>query len=142
MDTGSSCSLNEKNVESMGVVAPPAVPKRKYKKRLPSAPMEMKTRGVKLPRYSHNMKQVNSTPVMAVKRSAKTNQVVTLGDDRLQLESNPLKWTVEEVVGFLGKTDCADLKGIFKEQVSKLLSNFYNIHKWQFMSEIFSFAGD
>jgi hypothetical protein len=32
-------------------------PRRKNKKRLPSAPMEMKTRGVKLPLYSHNMKR-------------------------------------------------------------------------------------
>ncbi len=40
--------------------------------------------------------------------------------DRLHLESNPLNWTVEEVVQFILKTDCATLANIFSEQASKL----------------------
>ncbi|XP_022104927.1 scm-like with four MBT domains protein 1 [Acanthaster planci] len=37
-------------------------------------------------------------------------------DDRLQLASNPLKWTTSEVVKFINKTDCAPLARIFEEQ--------------------------
>lgn len=61
METGSSCSLTEKPAD-VASIDREFVPKRKYKRRLPTAPMEMKTRGVKLPRYSHNMKQ-NKAPV-------------------------------------------------------------------------------
>ncbi|XP_038054389.1 scm-like with four MBT domains protein 1 [Patiria miniata] len=37
-------------------------------------------------------------------------------DDRLHLTSNPLKWTISEVVKFIKKTDCATLARIFEEQ--------------------------
>lgn len=38
--------------------------------------------------------------------------------DTLHLTSNPLKWSVNEVVKFLKTTECANLARICKEQVS------------------------
>ncbi|ELU04767.1 hypothetical protein CAPTEDRAFT_148410 [Capitella teleta] len=104
METGSSCSLTEKPAD-VASIDREFVPKRKYKRRLPTAPMEMKTRGVKLPRYSHNMKQ-NKAPLPASSHD----------HDLLQLNSNPLYWTTEEVVEFLENTDCSDLTSIFQDQ--------------------------
>ena len=37
----------------------------------------------------------------------------------LRLDSNPLHWSVDKVVRFIKKTDCAPLAKIFKEQVRK-----------------------
>lgn len=38
-------------------------------------------------------------------------------EERLVLESNPLEWTVTDVVRFIKLTDCAPLAKIFQEQV-------------------------
>lgn len=38
-------------------------------------------------------------------------------EERLILESNPLEWTVTDVVRFIKLTDCAPLAKIFQEQV-------------------------
>lgn len=38
-------------------------------------------------------------------------------EERLVLESNPLEWTVTDVVRFIRLTDCAHLARIFQEQV-------------------------
>lgn len=44
--------------------------------------------------------------------------------DTLHLTSNPLKWSVNEVVKFLKTTDCANLARICKEQVSFSMSEY------------------
>lgn len=41
-------------------------------------------------------------------------------EERLILESNPLEWTVTDVVRFIKLTDCAPLAKIFQEQVQWL----------------------
>lgn len=41
--------------------------------------------------------------------------------ERLVLESNPLEWTVTDVVRFIKLTDCAPLAKIFQEQVGCFL---------------------
>lgn len=41
-------------------------------------------------------------------------------EERLVLESNPLEWTVTDVVRFIKLTDCAPLAKIFQEQVQWL----------------------
>lgn len=38
-------------------------------------------------------------------------------EERLVLESNPLEWSVTDVVRFIKLTDCAPLAKIFQEQV-------------------------
>lgn len=38
-------------------------------------------------------------------------------DERLHLDSNPLKWSVADVVRFIRSTDCAPLARIFLDQV-------------------------
>lgn len=38
--------------------------------------------------------------------------------EKLQLDSNPLDWSVADVVRFLKSTDCAPLARIFLDQVS------------------------
>lgn len=38
--------------------------------------------------------------------------------EKLQLDSNPLEWSVADVVRFLKSTDCAPLARIFLDQVS------------------------
>jgi hypothetical protein len=37
--------------------------------------------------------------------------------ERLHLDSNPLKWSVADVVRFIRSTDCAPLARIFLDQV-------------------------
>lgn len=39
-------------------------------------------------------------------------------DERLHLDSNPLKWSVADVVRFIRSTDCAPLARIFLDQVT------------------------
>lgn len=43
-------------------------------------------------------------------------------EERLILESNPLEWSVTDVVRFIKLTDCAPLARIFQEQVLQVLS--------------------
>lgn len=43
-------------------------------------------------------------------------------EEKLVLDSNPLEWTVTDVVRFIKLTDCAPLAKIFQEQVEVLLS--------------------
>lgn len=38
--------------------------------------------------------------------------------ERLHLDSNPLKWSVADVVRFIRSTDCAPLARIFLDQVT------------------------
>lgn len=47
-------------------------------------------------------------------------------EDLLVLDTNPLLWSVQEVVDFLLTTDCANLVRIFKEQV-----NFWCFHLFE-----------
>lgn len=43
-------------------------------------------------------------------------------EEKLILDSNPLEWTVTDVVRFIKLTDCAPLAKIFQEQVKVILS--------------------
>lgn len=45
-------------------------------------------------------------------------------EERLILESNPLEWTVTDVVRFIKLTDCAPLAKIFQEQVRRFCGIF------------------
>ncbi|XP_026539750.1 scm-like with four MBT domains protein 2 [Notechis scutatus] len=49
-------------------------------------------------------------------KSERTRQIKEAAEDKLILESNPLEWTVLDVVQFLRLTDCAPLAKIFQEQ--------------------------
>lgn len=46
-------------------------------------------------------------------------------ENSLKLESNPLHWSVDRVVKFIKKTDCASLAKVFKDQVRKRFDNTY-----------------
>lgn len=50
--------------------------------------------------------------------------------DTLHLTSNPLKWSVNEVVKFLKTTDCANLARICKEQVSFSMSAYQLMYSY------------
>ncbi|XP_039225480.1 scm-like with four MBT domains protein 2 isoform X2 [Crotalus tigris] len=49
-------------------------------------------------------------------QSERTRQIKQAAEEMLILESNPLEWTVTDVVQFLRLTDCASLAKIFQEQ--------------------------
>ena len=141
-------------------VAAKKLHKRKYdRKVLP--PSEIKTRGVKLPSYSHNIydrrkklkseadttsllddlnNQLNSNlknnsiPASKVRSPSPrntenqdtkdfdliygNNSVCTFkGEVKLKLESNPLYWSVQDVVDYIKETDSWQFARILKEQV-------------------------
>lgn len=48
------------------------------------------------------------------------SQVENEEEEKLVLNSNPLQWTVADVVQFIRSTDCAPLAKIFQEQVQGL----------------------
>ncbi|XP_035233105.1 scm-like with four MBT domains protein 1 isoform X2 [Stegodyphus dumicola] len=55
--------------------------------------------------------------------SAKVNdlfKVTTVIKEISHLESNPLDWSVEEVVKYLQKTDCAPLAPLLKDQEQQI----------------------
>lgn len=47
--------------------------------------------------------------------------------EKLQLDSNPLDWSVADVVRFLKSTDCAPLARIFLDQVSFLSAKMLHL---------------
>ncbi|XP_061195549.1 scm-like with four MBT domains protein 1 [Saccostrea echinata] len=108
--------------------------KRKYTHHIPP-PSDIKTRGAKLPKYSFerkthkkilipsSMMSEGSSRLAAKHHSSVTHKAVHTTSpekktipDRLHLTTNPLKWSVNEVVKFLKTTDCANLARICKEQ--------------------------
>ncbi|XP_069085370.1 scm-like with four MBT domains protein 2 isoform X2 [Pleurodeles waltl] len=50
------------------------------------------------------------------KQNSSKSELKTEEEERLVLESNPLEWTVADVVRFIKATDCAPLAKIFQEQ--------------------------
>lgn len=49
-------------------------------------------------------------------------------EGKLVLDSNPLQWTVADVVRFIRSTDCAPLAKIFQEQVCALTPQVQRNH--------------
>ncbi|XP_035233104.1 scm-like with four MBT domains protein 1 isoform X1 [Stegodyphus dumicola] len=69
--------------------------------------------------------------------SAKVNdlfKVTTVIKEISHLESNPLDWSVEEVVKYLQKTDCAPLAPLLKDQEidgqALLMLNIANVQEY------------
>lgn len=105
--------------------------KRKYTHHLPP-PSEIKTRGAKMPKYSFERrthKKILLTPGSSPKslshgkvQNSKHYHASTqikekkAPKDIMRLESNPLNWSVSEVVKFIKTTDCAHLGRLFKDQ--------------------------
>ncbi|KAL5013685.1 hypothetical protein ScPMuIL_007955 [Solemya velum] len=101
--------------------------KRKYTHKIPP-PSDIKTRGAKLPKYSFERKthkKIMHSPMAAhSKKTKKMPMSVPTSssgyeikpEDILKLDSNPLKWSVSEVIKFIRNTDCAHLARIFKDQ--------------------------
>lgn len=53
-------------------------------------------------------------------------------EERLVLESNPLEWSVTDVVRFIKLTDCAPLAKIFQEQVrASVLGLLCQLASWE-----------
>lgn len=48
-------------------------------------------------------------------------QISVLKEELLKLDSNPLYWSVQEVVEYIKTTDCASIARLFKEQVQVLV---------------------
>lgn len=109
--------------------------KRKYTHHIP-APSDIQTRGAKLPRYSFERKthkkillSHTSPPLKAKPKLEKYESAVSLPpsltkeiypklpkNDDLHSNTNPLDWSVDDVIRFLKTTDCYHLARIIKEQ--------------------------
>lgn len=108
--------------------------KRKYTHHIPP-PSEIRTRGAKLPKYSFERKThkkvlmpLSEMAEGSARQAARNHSFLThkpmhvpspekkVKVDTLHLTSNPLKWSVNEVVKFLKTTECANLARICKEQ--------------------------
>ncbi|XP_021367553.1 scm-like with four MBT domains protein 1 isoform X2 [Mizuhopecten yessoensis] len=108
--------------------------KRKYTHHLPP-PSEIKTRGAKMPKYSFERRThkkilitPGSSPVKSLNHGKGQSSKLMHSHSKaikeekkepkeiLRLESNPLNWTVSEVVKFIKTTDCAHLCRLFKDQ--------------------------
>ncbi|XP_063438899.1 scm-like with four MBT domains protein 1 [Mytilus trossulus] len=104
--------------------------KRKYVHHIP-LPSEIKTRGAKLPKYSFERKTHKKIPVqdkhhihnkphkkhhVHVKEEKQTSPHTSPVKNAMKLSSNPLHWSVQEVVGFIKGTECAPVARLFREQ--------------------------
>ncbi|KAJ8381582.1 hypothetical protein SKAU_G00023600, partial [Synaphobranchus kaupii] len=65
-------------------------------------------------RTTRSLSYTESTKYHPAKRQAKVEPCEEEG--KLVLDSNPLQWTVADVVRFIRSTDCAPLAKIFQEQ--------------------------
>lgn len=61
------------------------------------------------------------TVICMICRCLSTQEKKQEEEECLILESNPLEWTVTDVVKFIKSTDCAALAKIFQEQVHQSL---------------------
>ncbi|CAC5406656.1 Scm-like with four MBT domains protein 1,Scm-like with four MBT domains protein 2 [Mytilus coruscus] len=102
--------------------------KRKYVHHIP-LPSDIKTRGAKLPKYSFERKTHKKIPVQDkhhihtkphkkhhVKEEKQTSPHNSPVKNAMKLSSNPLHWSVQEVVGFIKGTECAPVARLFREQ--------------------------
>ncbi|XP_074645284.1 scm-like with four MBT domains protein 1 [Tubulanus polymorphus] len=95
--------------------------KRRYLRSLPSPPSGVKTRGAKLPKFSFERR--THKKIMLTKndipppKSPSTSQSYkpVKPEDMLYLETNPLEWSVQDVIQFVKGTDCANFARLFKE---------------------------
>lgn len=101
--------------------------KRKYVHHVP-LPSDIKTRGAKLPKYSFERKTHKKIPIQE-KQMPKPHKKSTVKEEKptsphhispvktaMKLSSNPLHWSVQDVVRFIKETDCAPVARVFKEQ--------------------------
>ncbi|KAK3101257.1 hypothetical protein FSP39_002207 [Pinctada imbricata] len=102
--------------------------KRKYTHHIPP-PTEIKTRGAKLPKYSYDRK--THKKILLAHRShddgshkvkvhradgTKKHHNTSVVKPELILNSNPLYWSVNDVVSYIKSTECAQLARLLKEQ--------------------------
>ena len=124
--------------------------KRKYQRRGPPPPSEMRTRGVKLPSYgqgvyerrAHKLQQERDELLAKIESLAMSqgkpaaagggahaqqassfdpiygsSSVCSFkNEERIQLDSNPVYWSVQQVVDFIKTTDSAQFARILHEQ--------------------------
>ncbi|KAM6214923.1 scm-like with four MBT domains protein 2 [Rhynchocyon petersi] len=118
-DTGSEetgSELRDDQTDTSSVEVPSARPRRAVTLRSSSEPerrppMERARRGRKA-QASSCVEEEKSVPA----KQEGAQETKQEDEERLILESNPLEWTVTDVVRFIKLTDCAPLAKIFQEQ--------------------------
>lgn len=119
--TGSWKCLNE-NDEEESRDSRESVQRAGRKRRRTGATTEIQTRGLKLPKYSFerrtHKKVLHPIPVVPKNNEFENvpMQISVLKEELLKLDSNPLYWSVQEVVEYIKTTDCASIARLFKEQ--------------------------
>lgn len=125
-DDKESIASDTKTVDSVGTnESSEKGVKRKYVHQVP-APSDIKTRGAKLPKYSFERKTHKKIPVQEKQHLSQQNNKpkkqhankipVSPVKNVMKLDSNPLHWSVKEVVNFIKGTECAPLARTFIEQ--------------------------
>ncbi|KAM9673737.1 scm-like with four MBT domains protein 2 isoform 1-T3 [Trichechus inunguis] len=118
-DTGSEetgSELRDDQTDTSSVEVPSARPRRAVTLRSSSEPerrppVERTRRG----RKAQTPSCVEEDKCTTAKQEG-TEEIKQEEEERLVLESNPLEWTVTDVVRFIKLTDCAPLAKIFQEQ--------------------------
>ncbi|XP_064633870.1 scm-like with four MBT domains protein 1 isoform X2 [Lineus longissimus] len=98
----------------------PSRKKRRYMRHV-ATPTGIQTRGAKLPKFTFERK--THKKIMLSKNDIPPPKPVSMQtpfkhvkpEDRLCLDSNPLEWSVDDVVMFIKDTDCASLARLFRE---------------------------
>ncbi|XP_018421974.1 PREDICTED: scm-like with four MBT domains protein 2 [Nanorana parkeri] len=115
-DTGSeetSSELRDDHTDTSSVEVPPVRPRRAVTLRnsigFERPPLVERTRRVRKTRSLSYTEEEKATTVKNEKKQEEEEEC-------LILESNPLEWTVNDVVKFIKSTDCAALAKIFQEQ--------------------------
>ncbi|KAM9310968.1 scm-like with four MBT domains protein 2 [Gastrophryne carolinensis] len=114
-DTGSedtSSEIRDDHTDTSSIEVPPVRPRRAVTLRNHTEnkrpPLEERARKL---RKTRSMSYSEEDQATALKNETKQED-----EESLILESNPLEWTVADVVKFIKSTDCAALAKIFQEQ--------------------------
>ncbi|XP_053572402.1 scm-like with four MBT domains protein 2 [Bombina bombina] len=105
-----SCELRDDHTDTSSPEVPSARPRR-------AVTLRRSTESSKPPRIERPLRQRKARTLSNTdtEKSCK-NDTEQEADDLLVLESNPLEWSVTDVVKFIKSTDCAPLAKIFQEQ--------------------------
>ena len=119
-DTGSEetgSELRDDQTDTSSAEVPPARPRRAVTLRSGSEPERHvpveRTRRGRRAQAAPGTEGAPGGPTASQEAAEETKQEE---EERLVLESNPLEWTVTDVVRFIKLTDCAPLAKIFQEQ--------------------------
>lgn len=119
-DTGSEetgSELRDDQTDTSSAEVPPARPRRAVTLRSGSEPerhvLVERTRRGRRAQAAPGTEGAPGGPTASQEAAEETKQEE---EERLVLESNPLEWTVTDVVRFIKLTDCAPLAKIFQEQ--------------------------